>query len=273
MRDRLPSVTAQRVAAYRLGFDRPAAPYGNAAADDRLAADVASSAALAPGERMSRYVRARTSFFDRVVLNALDRNVTQLVVVGAGYDGRSLRYAKPAVRWFEVDDPATQRDKRARLDRLGIDTRHVTFVGADLREPGLASALTAGGFEPDMPAPIVCEGVAVYLDLAVLEGLLHELRALATAGTRLALSASVSRPAADEGAREQFAAAVQAVGEPVRSTLTAEQASELLDRARWRAVELSARAKQLGFLVAAPMWMPAVPPAVYEPCASCTPSV
>jgi methyltransferase (TIGR00027 family) len=261
MREGLPSVTAQRVAACRLGFDRPAAPYGDAAADDRLAADVASSAALAPSERMSRYLRARTSFFDRVVLSALDREVKQLVVVGAGYDGRALRYAKPGVRWFEVDDPATQRDKRARLERLGIDTRHVSFIGADLREPGLASALTAGGFEPDLPSPIVCEGVAVYLDLAVLERLLQELRAIATAGTRLALSASVSLPTADAGARERFAATVQAAGEPARSTLTAQQASELLGRARWRAVELSGRAKQLGFLVAAPMWAPALPPA------------
>ena len=140
MRDGRPSVTARRVAAYRLGFDRPAAGFGDPAADDRLAADAADAETFEPGERMARYLRARTWFFDRVVLNAIERGVTQLLAVGAGYDGRSLRYAKAGVRWFEVDHPDTQSDKRARLDRLGIGTGHLTFVPADLRDAGLARA-------------------------------------------------------------------------------------------------------------------------------------
>jgi Leucine carboxyl methyltransferase len=49
-----------------------------------------------------RYLRARAAFFDRVVVNALGRNVSQVVSVAAGYDGRALRYAKPGVRWFEL---------------------------------------------------------------------------------------------------------------------------------------------------------------------------
>src|ERR1022692_401801 len=235
MREGRPSVTARRVAAYRLGFDRLTAGFGDPSADERLAADVAGPETFEPGERMVRYLRARTSFFDRVVLHAIERGVTQLLVVGAGYDGRSLRYARAGVRWFEVDHPGTQSDKLARLDRLGIAAGRITFVGADLRDAGLARSLLAAGFEADAPAQIICEGVAVYLDPGVLEGLLTELRAMATPGTRLALSASVSLPAADQGTRERFAASVAAAGEPARSTLTAESAGELLGRARWRA--------------------------------------
>jgi len=63
---------------------------------------------------MHEYIRARTAFFDRVVVSAIDRGVAQVVIGGAGYDGRAFRYAKPGVRWFEVDHPATQADKRAR---------------------------------------------------------------------------------------------------------------------------------------------------------------
>src|ERR1035441_6673355 len=113
---------------------------------------------------MARYLRARTSFFDRVVVNALDRNVAQVVAVGAGYDGRSLRYAKSGGRWFEVDHPDTQGDKRERLARLGIDAPQVTFVGVDLSDTGLAAALVDGGYQPDAPSMMICEGVAVYLD-------------------------------------------------------------------------------------------------------------
>src|SRR5580704_11777493 len=114
-----PSVTASRVAAHRLGFARAATDYGDPAADEALAADVAAGRA-APANRMHDYLAARTSFFDRTVVSALDRGVRQVVVGAAGYDGRAFRYAKPGVHWYEVDHPATQRDKQERLARLHL---------------------------------------------------------------------------------------------------------------------------------------------------------
>ena len=66
------------------------------------------------------------------VTGALGRGVTQVVVGAAYYDGRAFRYAPSrASGWFEVDHPATQRDKLERLERLGIDASHVRFVEAD----------------------------------------------------------------------------------------------------------------------------------------------
>jgi len=44
-------VTAQRVAAHRLTFDRLLAPYGDPAADEALARDVAATASVAPVPR------------------------------------------------------------------------------------------------------------------------------------------------------------------------------------------------------------------------------
>lgn len=255
MREGAPSVTAQRVAAYRLGLDRLPAPSGDAAADERLARDVAAGAGAGgfePSESMGRYLRARTAFFDRVVVGALDRGVGQVIIVGAGYDGRAIRYARPAVRWFEVDHPDTQRDKLERLERLGISAAHIAFVGADLRDGGLAGALVAAGLRPDAPAQILCEGLVVYLDLPVLRGLLDELRAVATLRTRLALSLSRSLSDRKPGARERFEAAVGAVGEPARNALTADGAAAILAQCRWRPVEVPERSRQAGFVVAAP---------------------
>lgn len=244
----MPSVTAQRVAAYRLGFDRLAAPFGDPAADERLARDVA--AGDAGSDRMARYLRARTAFFDRVVVNALERNVAQVAAIGAGYDGRALRYAKPGVRWFEVDHPATQRDKRARLERLAIDTGHVTFLARDLRDPGLAGALIAAGFEPDARSVLLCEGVAVYLAQPVLAAVLAELRAVAAIGTRLALSARTPAGSADVARRERFDAAVAALGEPAINSSSADELRALLSTARWRAINISERSSRAGFVLA-----------------------
>ena len=162
-----PSITARRVAAYRLGFARVAAPYGDAAADETLAADVAVGQEPAVG-RMRDYLEARTRFFDRLVVGAIGRGVRQIVVGAAGYDGRALRYARSGVRWFEVDHPATQRDKRHRLARLGLDAGQVQFVEADFTRDPIAERLTAAGLNPGQLSLFLLEGVAVYLESAVL---------------------------------------------------------------------------------------------------------
>ncbi len=249
MRDGEPSRTAQHVAAYRSGFERLPAGFGDPEADDRLARDVAADVELRPGKRMAGYLRGRTAFFDRVVLNGLERGSTQVAVIGAGYDGRALRFAKPGVRWFEVDHPDTQRDKRRRLARLEIATPNVAFLAADLTSDDVATALIGAGFAPDAPSLLLCEGVAVYLEPEVLAGLLAQLRSVATAGTRLAMSSGI--PGVDPAIRERFAARVAELGEPL--ALAGAEVGTLLAAARWRAAELSERAQRAGMLVGVPV--------------------
>jgi hypothetical protein len=68
----------------------------------------------------ARRVAAQRLGFTRV--SALEAGIDQVVVVGAGYDGRALRYSRPGVRWFEVDHPDTQADKRERRLLVGLRT-------------------------------------------------------------------------------------------------------------------------------------------------------
>jgi methyltransferase (TIGR00027 family) len=232
MEDGGPSQTARRVAAHRLEFARVPEDYGDPAADQTLAADVAAGH-RAQASRMHDYLAARTAFFDRTVTGALGRGVRQVVVGGAGYDGRAFRYAKPGVRWFEVDHPATQRDKLRRLERLRIAASHVRFVEADFTRDPVADRLRASGLDPDVPTLFLLEGVAVYLEPAVLEYVLGQFRQVAAPGSRLAISVSLSRPPGD-AARARFEATVAALGEPARSTFEAGQAEALLARHGWR---------------------------------------
>ena len=243
------SVTARRVAAYRLGFDRVAAPYGDPTADELLARDVAGSQTVPSDDRMARYLRARTSFFDQAVVNALERGVTQVAVIGAGYDGRSLRYAKRGVRWFEVDHVATQDDKRSRLERLGVSTSHLTFVAVDLRVGTLAAALRENGWVCPAPSLMLCEGVSVYLEEDVLAATLAGLRDVAGPGCRLAISLAT---AATSQARRRFREAVRAVGEPARNSIGVEEAAFLFAAAGWRMVWDAERAGRAGLVTATP---------------------
>ena len=72
MKEGSASHTARGVAAYRLICERVAAGYGDPAADEALSRDVAVRPTPG-GTRMREYLRARTAFFDRVVVDAVDR--------------------------------------------------------------------------------------------------------------------------------------------------------------------------------------------------------
>ena len=66
---------------------------------------------------------ARTRFFDDRVLAALSAGIRQVVILGAGYDDRALRFRSPGVRFFELDHPATQADKARRLRAMKAGVR------------------------------------------------------------------------------------------------------------------------------------------------------
>ncbi len=230
MKQGRPSITAQRVAAHRLTFERLPTPYGDPRVDLDLARDVASGTEASSG-RMHEYLRARTAFFDRVVVDALDGGTSQVVIGAAGYDGRAFRYAKPGVTWFELDHPSTQRDKVARLAGLGAATDHVRFVAADFAVDPIAAGLLEAGLDPRAKCLFLLEGVAVYLEPTTLERVLHQLSEVAADGSRLAIS--VATAGQDPVARARFRAAVAAVGEPVRSTMGLADAGAVLAGAGW----------------------------------------
>src|SRR5690349_11077185 len=73
----------------------------------------------------------------------------QVVILGAGLDGRAWRMPELTdVAVFEVDQPASQQDKRDRAARLSGSPP--TFVPVDLRRERLGEALTAGGHRADL---------------------------------------------------------------------------------------------------------------------------
>jgi methyltransferase (TIGR00027 family) len=241
------SHTARSVAARRLAYDRVAAPYGDPAADEALTGDVADGL-VPPRNRMHEYIRARTAFFDRVVVSSIDRGVAQVVIGGAGYDGRAFRFAKPGVRWFEVDHPATQADKLERIARLGLATSPVRFIPADFTADPVAEPLLAAGLDPARPALFLFEGVAVYLERQENERVLAEFRAVTPVGSLLAISVSVD--GATSQARARFQRRVAEMGEPVRTVLTFGHAADLLSAAGWKIREPSDRQRSAGLLLA-----------------------
>ena len=147
MRPGRPSVSARWVAARRarLARTRSSTPGGEPEAELALDRDVRGlvTVPLGPRNRLDE----RTRFVDSEVARAIGHGVAQVVLLGAGYDARALRFGGGATRWFEVDHPDTLEDKQQRLSSLGADQSRVTYVEADLTTDDVGASLGAAGHD------------------------------------------------------------------------------------------------------------------------------
>ena len=123
--------------------------------------------------RSFAYLGARTCFYDQFVADALEEGVRQVVVLGAGYDSRAWRFARPGVTFYEVDLPATQADKRTRAPEGGP-----IYVPADVTGPSLRESLANAGFQIGEPAAFTAEGLTMYLTEEQVKRLLGRLSGL-----------------------------------------------------------------------------------------------
>lgn len=147
----------------------------------------------------------RTLIFDGELVDALDAGITQVVVVGAGYDSRAWRFARAGVRFFELDHPATQADKQRRAPVGGP-----TFVPFDLAAAGsVADALEQSGVDWRQPVVFLIEGVTMYLDAEEVDALLRALADATAPGSRLVVNfAAPAGSGGPEGRRRQFVLAL-----------------------------------------------------------------
>lgn len=164
--------------------------------------------ALIPGLYM--FIQARTHHIDRVVADALDRGLDQLVILGAGLDSRAYRFRDRLhdVRVLEVDFPATARQKREQLARADVAADRVQFVEVDFTRETLATRLPREGFELGARTLFIWEGVTMYLpESAVVETLSF----VGTCGAGSAIvfdymyRAAIEHPERFHGARQTFA--------------------------------------------------------------------
>lgn len=234
-----PSRTARIVAATRRRVPRATAASGDADGDQRLARSVAIPFLVdAPG--MRAYIAARTAFYDRVLLDACESGVRQVVIVAAGYDGRALRFRQPGVRFFEIDHPATQSDKRARLRRLSIAADDVSFVPVDLGRDSITDALTAAGHDTAQRTHFMCEGLTMYLPQPVLVRLLGALAEAAAPESTIAADFLAPGRAVPLVSRVQVAfvrRGTAALGEPMITRLDGMEVDALLRDTGWSSVE------------------------------------
>jgi methyltransferase (TIGR00027 family) len=165
------------------------------------------------------------------------RPAPQLVILGAGLDGRAWRLAELAgVDVFEVDHPASQQDKRDRVGPLEPVAGSLRYVPVDFARDRLDTALAAAGHRRSVPTTWLCEGVVPYLTEAEVTATVAVAADLSAAGSCLVVN--YQTPAVSAALGRLVARAMAALarrpslwrGEPRRSSWTPAAMRDLLSR-------------------------------------------
>lgn len=188
---------------------------------------------IGPGALQS-FVAARHRWIDDALTGFLAAGGEQVVILGAGYDSRALRFRndlgkRPIV---EVDFPATQTRKQVLIaERIPEVKSPATYLSIDFETHTLEQGLLAGAerhsFLTGKRTFYVWEGVAMYLHPETVDQTLATLRKLSAKGSEIACD-MWSRPTEatfDARVRRAGARMLRSIGEPIRFALDPKDAA------------------------------------------------
>jgi len=147
------------------------------------------------GPGIYEYVIARTLFFDEVFSQALKKTIPQIIVLGAGYDSRGIRFKDLNLhsRIIELDRDATQSRKIKYLKKHKIRIPdYLTFSTIDFNRQSLESCLTSAGYQKDQRSLFIWEGVSMYLETQSIKDTLTFIQQCSPSDSLLAFDYAVS---------------------------------------------------------------------------------
>lgn len=197
------------------------------------------------GVRGTSYVPLRHRFIDDHLAAALDGDVTQVVLLGAGYDTRAYRFAEQLAGRpvFEVDLAAISRAKAATIakHRGPFPSTNVVRVEIDFETQDLTEVLAAAGFQIGATTFFTWEGVPMYLTRAAVTTTLDAVHGLGGPGSQLAhdMWHLVDDPGLAGTARRIAPGALSLIGESITFGVHPEDYGRLLEHHGLRIVDLA----------------------------------
>jgi len=199
-----------------------------------------------PGEELRRaraYLPLRQRYQEECLAAAYTRGAHQFVLLGAGLDAYAFRQPpdRADLSIFEVDFPATQVEKRARIEQLGwSEPPNLNFAPCDFEQHSLSEALATAGFDADLPAYFAWMGVTVYLERETVRSTLSDVLALSSAGSSIAFEYALpieDLSGTDLLSREYSLAQKNREREPFLSQFRPEEIRELVTEVGWKRFE------------------------------------
>ncbi len=178
-------------------------------------------------------ILSRSRYAEEGLAAAVATGVRQYVIVGAGMDSYALRHSGPGdLVVYEVDHPASQTRKQARLQALGLQPRvAVRYCPVDFEREGLFDGLARSGFDAAQPAYFNWLGVSYYLTREAIAATLRGVAAHAAAGSELVFDYSIpeaQRTGVDAKVWAILKRGAERKGEPLLSFFSHEEMEALV---------------------------------------------
>jgi methyltransferase (TIGR00027 family) len=169
----------------------------------------------------------RTVMLDRAILTALP--FEQLVILGAGFDGRAWRLQGiENTIVFEVDHPNTQQIKREKTAEHKPLTKEIRFVGMDFTRDNLITSLINADFNPKKKTFWLWEAVIMYLTPEKVVDTLAVISNCTIAGSSIAFTYM-----AKQNGKIPTSIFLKLLGEPVLSAYTTDEIAYVVKKCGW----------------------------------------
>ncbi len=141
------------------------------------------------------YMIARTAWLDGIFLKALQSQVPQIAILGAGYDSRAYRFVRhnQGTSIFELDSPPTQERKLDCLKKAKIPIpEQVSLIPIDFNRQSVQETLEKAGFDIQKESLFIWEGVTYYLEARAVEAILKLISQVSHPNSNLAFDYAIT---------------------------------------------------------------------------------
>ena len=165
------------------------------------------------------YVIARTKYIDAVYQRALADHFDQILIFGAGFDTRAIRFQDKTqnTKIYELDVSATQEAKLGQYKKRSLAAPpNVTFIAIDFDKESLPDKLDEAGFQKRQRSLFILEGLLMYLQPESVDATCHTIQEYAGELSRVVFDYVLASVLRGEGAyygESRISKTVSRVGE------------------------------------------------------------
>ncbi len=120
-------------------------------------------------------LRYRFCILDEITRRETQAGMKQIVILGCGFDMRSLVFQTEGVRFCDIDQPALLEFKHKILESHGVTP--CASIPCNYLEADLPEELIKAGFDINSPILFLWEGNSMYLPLELIHSFFDSLRA------------------------------------------------------------------------------------------------
>lgn len=125
----------------------------------------------------------RTKFIDKIIK---ENNFDQIVILGAGFDSRFIRFYNPKTKFFEIDVKEIQQNKINLIKKSKYKiNENIFFIPLNLNHGDIKNKLIKKSFDPTKKTLFLLEGLIMYLSKIAVNRLFKSIIKIATLNSEI----------------------------------------------------------------------------------------